>query len=289
MGGIVSRLVSRCCRFAVFAATLTVIDVSPVNAEPNAVIETGAREMRRILEENWANTEFVMLLAGIAAFALYFLTKSTWLSPSKDQGLKDTSSQKDAAVKPRSSPDFRSPAGKPAIGEKQPVTREEIEEEFAKVSEANYRPDPVEDDATENLLKVVFKGAKWGFVAGCAVAMVYIQIHTPASLGFYPGDAGVVLFACIGPGAAIGALLVWLGTLISDDKILARTVASGMSRYHARSRDEFGKTVFLLSRQIEPRGLLAGFGVLARGGGSLECRLDFIRRIGHSGRPGSSG
>ena len=216
MGGIVSRLVSSCCWFAFFAATSTMIDVSKVNAEPTAVIETGAEEMRRILAENWANAEFVLLLAGIAAFVLYFLTKSTWLLPSKDRGLKDTSSRKYASGKPGSSLDFRDGAGKPAISKKQPVTREEIEEEFAKVSEANYRPDPVEDDATENLLKIVFKGAKWGFAAGFAVAMIYIQIHTPASLGFYPGDAGVVLFACIGSGAAIGALLAWLGTSVFE-------------------------------------------------------------------------
>jgi hypothetical protein len=218
----VSRLALRWCWFAFFATALTMIDVSPVSAKPNAVIETGAREMRGILEENWWNTQFAMLLAGIAAFVLYLLAKSMWLLPSKDQGLKDTSSQKDTAGKPGSSLDFRDRAGKPAIGKKKQMTRDEIEEEFARVSEANYRPDPVEDDETEESLKIVFKGAKWGFVAGMAVAMIYIQIHTPSSLGFYPGDVGVVLFACIGPGAAIGALFAWLGawlrTMISGDR-----------------------------------------------------------------------
>lgn len=214
MGGIVSCLVVRSCWFAFFATTLTMIDVSLVNAEPNAVIETGAREMRGILEDNWWNTQFAMLLAGIAAFVFYFLTKSTWLLPSKDQGLNDASNRKAAAGKPGGSVD-RDRAEKSAIGKKKQMKRDEIEEEFAKVSEANYRPAPVEDDETETLLKVVFKGAKWGFVAGMVVAMVYIQIHTPSSLGFYPGDVGVVLFVCAGSGAAIGALFAWLGTWLS--------------------------------------------------------------------------
>jgi hypothetical protein len=208
----VSRLALRCCWFAFFATALTMIDVSPASAEPNAVIETGANEMKGILEENWWSTQFTMLLAGIAVFVFYFVTRSTGLLPSKDQGLKDTSGQKDAAVKPRS---WRDRAGKPAIGKKKQMTRDEIEEEDAKVSEANYRPDPVDDDETENLLKTIFKGAKWGFVAGMVVAMVYIQIRTPSSLGFYPGDVGVVLFVCAGSGAAIGALFAWLGTMIS--------------------------------------------------------------------------
>jgi hypothetical protein len=218
MGGTHSRLVVRCCWFALFAATLTMIDVSPVNAEPNAVIETGAREMRRIIAENWWNTQFAMLLAGIAAFVFYVLTKPPLFLRSKDQGLKDASNGKPETFKPRSSVDLRDRARKPAIGKKKPATRDEIEEEFVKVSEANYRPAPVEDDATENLLKIVFKGAKWGFAAGFAVASVHIQMNTPASLGFYPGDVGVVFFACMGPGAAIGALLAWLGTLISGNR-----------------------------------------------------------------------
>jgi hypothetical protein len=50
-------------------------------------------------------------------------------------------------------------------------------------------------------------------MVGAVIAMVYIQMHTVPSLGFYPGDAGLVFFACIGPGAAIGALLAWLSTL----------------------------------------------------------------------------
>jgi hypothetical protein len=218
MGGIVSGLGWRWCWFAFFAATLTMIDVSLVNAEPNPVIETGANEMKRIDAENWWNTQFTFLLAGIALFVFYFLVKSPWLLPSKDRGSKDASSQKPATFKPRGSVDFRSPAGKSAISKKQPVTRDEIEEEFAKVSEANYKPDEEDDDETEEVFKIVFKGAKWGFVAGFVVAMVYLQMHTPASLGFYPGDAGLVLFACMAPGAAIGALFAWLSTLFSGDR-----------------------------------------------------------------------
>jgi hypothetical protein len=218
MGGIVSHLVLRWCWFAFFAAALTMIDASPVNAELNAVIETGAQEMRRIEAENWWNTQLTFLLAGIAILVFYFLAKSPWLLPSKDRGSKNASNRKDAPFKPRSSVDLRDAAGKPAIGKNKQMTRDEIEQEFAKVSEANYRPVEDDDDETETLLKIVFKGAKWGFVAGFLVATVYIQIHTPSSLGFYTGDVGLVFFACMGPGAAIGALFAWLGTLISGDR-----------------------------------------------------------------------
>lgn len=86
---------------------------------------------------------------------------------------------------------------------------EEIED-FAKVSEMNYRP--VEDDETEKVLKVVCKGAALGTMAGLS----YSQIGTNDSFlfGHYVRDSGVVVLAYCGIGLVIGAFAGWLSTLV---------------------------------------------------------------------------
>ena len=90
------------------------------------------------------------------------------------------------------------------------------EEDFAKVSEMN--DGPVQEDENETTLNTVFKGAKWGAVAGCVFSAVYIRMNTPASLGFYPGDLSYVFLVCIGGPAAVGALLGWLSTKLPADE-----------------------------------------------------------------------
>ena len=82
----------------------------------------------------------------------------------------------------------------------------------------NSNNGPVDGGEPEKFSKIVSKGAKWGFATGFLVAMVYIQRHKPSSLGFYPGDIGLVFAACLPSGAAIGALIGWLSALFWCDK-----------------------------------------------------------------------
>ena len=181
-----------------------IFDISLIKAE--SVIDIGASEMKRIDEERWWNYQFTAALAGIAIVVMYFLVKSSWLAPKQPAIKKGSNEKKTQAVKI---------AGVRTKHE----TKDEIEEDFEKVSEVNYRPvEEVEEDESEKTLKIVFKGAKWGFYAGFVAAMIYIQMRTPTSLGFYPGDIGLVFLAFLGPGTAIGALYAWLGTLISGQK-----------------------------------------------------------------------
>lgn len=85
-------------------------------------------------------------------------------------------------------------------------------EDFAKVSEMNYQP--VEDDETEKVLKVVCKGAAWGVFAG----LVYAQLPANENIlfGHYVRDGGLVILAYCGIGLVIGALAGWLCTLMPE-------------------------------------------------------------------------
>ncbi|HWB45421.1 MAG TPA: hypothetical protein VG900_08290 [Hyphomicrobiaceae bacterium] len=56
------------------------------------------------------------------------------------------------------------------------------------------------------------KGAKWGAVAGLALAQIYISHNSP--LGFYTGSLPIVFLLCIGSGVAIGAAIGrWAATI----------------------------------------------------------------------------
>jgi hypothetical protein len=83
--------------------------------------------------------------------------------------------------------------------------------EFAKAREANV--EPVQEYKPEKTRNAIFKGMKWGTVAGWIVALLYIQMGTPRSLGFYPGDLTSVFLAFIGSGVGLGALFGWLSTV----------------------------------------------------------------------------
>ena len=91
---------------------------------------------------------------------------------------------------------------------------DESEEDFARVSEANFRP--VEDDETEKVLKVVSKGAAWGVLAGLSISQFYMS--TNSLFGFYIRDGGLVILGYCGTGLAIGALAGWLYTLIRRER-----------------------------------------------------------------------
>jgi hypothetical protein len=55
-----------------------------------------------------------------------------------------------------------------------------------------------------------YKGARWGFAVGFAVAWIYISNNTPPALGFYPGNLTLVFIVCMGLGSVAGALFMWL-------------------------------------------------------------------------------
>jgi hypothetical protein len=54
----------------------------------------------------------------------------------------------------------------------------------------------------------VLQGAWWGIAAGASVANSYLLVHPSAS--FNAGPLALVLFGCLGAGAALGALAMWL-------------------------------------------------------------------------------
>jgi len=83
---------------------------------------------------------------------------------------------------------------------------DETEEDFAKVSEANYQP--VEDDDTEKMLKVVCNGAAWGAMAGLSYSQ--IGTHDSFLFGHYVRDSGLVILADTGIGLVIGAFAGWI-------------------------------------------------------------------------------
>ncbi len=74
--------------------------------------------------------------------------------------------------------------------------------------------DPEEFRKEEKL--PVYKGAKWGFVAGFLAGSIYTASHSP--LGFYPGNLALVLFGSMACGSAIGALVMWLLSRRPDGK-----------------------------------------------------------------------
>lgn len=90
----------------------------------------------------------------------------------------------------------------------------EVEEDFAKVSELNYRP--VEDDETEKILKVVSKGAIWGALAGFLIAQLPRNYNF--LFGYYLSDSGLVLLGYCGVGLVIGVFAGWLYTLVPGKK-----------------------------------------------------------------------
>lgn len=57
-------------------------------------------------------------------------------------------------------------------------------------------------------IKAATKGATWGAVAGLVAAKLYLSAHSP--LGFYGGDAGVMVITWTGVGAILGAAAGWL-------------------------------------------------------------------------------
>ena len=91
---------------------------------------------------------------------------------------------------------------------------DETEEDFAKVSEVNYRP--VEEDETEKVLKVLSKCAAWGAMAGLA----FSQTGTNDSFlfGHYVRDGGLVILADAGIGLVIGAFVGWIYTRLPRNK-----------------------------------------------------------------------
>jgi len=71
--------------------------------------------------------------------------------------------------------------------------------------------DPAPDSKEEADWPVeIWTGAKWGMAAGVAAGIAYLNVHTPSSLGFYPGDAGLVMVPAFVGGAAAGAAIGWL-------------------------------------------------------------------------------
>src|ERR1700752_689983 len=88
--------------------------------------------------------------------------------------------------------------------------KEEIED-FAEVSERNYRP--VEDDGTEKMLKIVTKGAAFGAMAGLMVAQ--LPGNENVLFGYFLQDGGLAILGYAGAGLLLGALAGWLYALIS--------------------------------------------------------------------------
>ena len=78
--------------------------------------------------------------------------------------------------------------------------------------------EPTDNDETNNLLRTLGKGAKWGALIGFVIAAIYIKMNTLPALGFYLGNDLLVNFVCIGLGAGIGALCAWLSTIMPDER-----------------------------------------------------------------------
>ncbi len=77
------------------------------------------------------------------------------------------------------------------------------------IDPAPDRPPGWEDSPTG---KAVFKGAKWGAVAGLAIGQFYISsnsIETPFG-SIYTGNVTLVLIGCIGVCSALGAGIGWV-------------------------------------------------------------------------------
>lgn len=86
---------------------------------------------------------------------------------------------------------------------------DESNPDFAQASEQLAKLDPKpEESEQDKRFDVVCNGAKWGMLAGFALAQIIISGNSP--LGFYLGDLGLLFLETMGPGAAIGALFGWL-------------------------------------------------------------------------------
>src|SRR5262245_58724839 len=94
---------------------------------------------------------------------------------------------------------------------KKETKKEEIED-FAEVSERNYRP--VEDDATEKVLKVVTKGAALGTMGGLVVGQ--LPGNENELFGYFLQDGGVAILGYAGTGLLLGALAGWLYTRLPE-------------------------------------------------------------------------
>jgi hypothetical protein len=91
--------------------------------------------------------------------------------------------------------------------------KEEIDD-FAEVSERNYRP--VLDDPTEQVLKIVLKGAAAGVLAGVVISQ--FPSNENFLFGYYFNDGGLVILAYCGAGLVIGAFAGWLYALLPGRK-----------------------------------------------------------------------
>ena len=89
--------------------------------------------------------------------------------------------------------------------------------DFAQASEQLAKLDPKpEETEREKGFDVVCNGAKWGLLAGFALAQIIISGNSP--LGFYLGDLGLLFLETMGPGAAIGALFGWASLHMRNDE-----------------------------------------------------------------------
>ena len=88
--------------------------------------------------------------------------------------------------------------------------------DFAKVSEQLAKLDPTpEESEQDKRFDVICNGAKWGMLAGFALAQIIISNNSP--LGFYlGGDLGLLFLKTMCSGTAIGALFGWLSLYLTD-------------------------------------------------------------------------
>jgi hypothetical protein len=87
---------------------------------------------------------------------------------------------------------------------------------------ASEQPQNTADQATtsdaQQPLSPVLKGLKYGAYTGVILGLVYVDMNTLPSLGFYDGSVIMVCAKLAAIGAAIGALFGWLSTMTHDDE-----------------------------------------------------------------------
>jgi hypothetical protein len=87
--------------------------------------------------------------------------------------------------------------------------------DFMKVTQQS-KLEAAPESEQDKKFDVLWNGAKWGLLAGFAIAQFIISRHSP--FGFYiGGDVGVLLFSWMGGGAAAGALFAWLCAKLPRD------------------------------------------------------------------------
>lgn len=92
------------------------------------------------------------------------------------------------------------------------------EPDFAQVSEQLAKLDPQKEESEQDKrFDYIWKGGTLGAAVGLAIA-IYIASQNSAFGIYVGGDLGVLLYTYMGIGAAIGALLWWLGLKISTGK-----------------------------------------------------------------------